>query len=248
MTDLRFVKLAIAILERPDLPASAKIVHAFLRDAAGDDGKCWPGIRRIGQGCGLDKSSVLRAVSRLEVAGLIAVERRENGRSSLYRFPETGSVSRPVAKRDRSQSAAGGGRRSRPEASAKCDLNQKEGKAKRKKGRAARSPSPDGRVASFFEWFTEAYHKATGERYLIQGAKDGALIKRLLRVMSEVDLQEAAKRMLSDPWGNQHASIGLLSSQINVWRRALQGKDEEKAGYTPAQAGEDYGRVGRRFA
>jgi hypothetical protein len=51
------------------------------------------------------------------------------------------------------------------------------------------------------------------------------LVKRLLRKLDGdgrdplVELQAAAEAMLADGWGRDRASIGLLSSQVNTWRK-----------------------------
>lgn len=96
---------------------------------------------------------------------------------------------------------------------------------KKKKARGKGAAPPDPRVKTFIDWFCKAHQTATGISYVICGAKDGALVKGLLRKLDGdgrdplVDLQAAADAMFADGWGRERASIGLLSSQINTWRK-----------------------------
>lgn len=97
------------------------------------------------------------------------------------------------------------------------------GPSKNRRGKGAAPPDP--RVKTFVDWFCKAHETATGVSYVVSGAKDGALVKGLLRKLELdgrdplVDLQAAAEAMLADKWGKDRASIGLLSSQINAWRK-----------------------------
>jgi hypothetical protein len=95
---------------------------------------------------------------------------------------------------------------------------------KKRRGKDKGAAPPDPRVKVFFDWFSTAYKAATGNAYIVvSGAKDGALIKKLLGRLDGDDplagLQAAAQAMLADDWGRDGASIGLLASQINRWRK-----------------------------
>ena len=96
-------------------------------------------------------------------------------------------------------------------------------KKRTRRGKGAAPPDP--RVKTFIDWFCKAHQTATGTSYVVCGAKDGALIKGLLRKLDGdgrdplVDLQAAAEAMFADGWGREHASIGVLASQINTWRK-----------------------------
>ncbi|MCX5670335.1 MAG: hypothetical protein NTU94_03300 [Planctomycetota bacterium] len=95
--------------------------------------------------------------------------------------------------------------------------------SKTRRGKSAAPPDP--RVKTFIDWFTLTYQTVLGINYVVVGGKDGALVKGLLRNLDSdgrdplVDLQAAAEAMLADKWGREHASIGVLSSQINEWRK-----------------------------
>jgi len=89
------------------LSPTQKLVLLLLADAH-NAGKSWPSVATLARQSGLHRSSVLRAIGDLSKAGVLTVERR-SGRSSIYRLhlDSTGSTARPVAQRDRSQSATG---------------------------------------------------------------------------------------------------------------------------------------------
>lgn len=75
---------------RSELPHRARVVYMYLKDHAGKDGTCWPGIKTIARELKLSRSTVKRALDDLCQAELIAKtpRRRENGSlsSNLYRL------------------------------------------------------------------------------------------------------------------------------------------------------------------
>jgi DNA-binding MarR family transcriptional regulator len=81
----RFYKLPVDLATRRGLPWPAKGLLAYLADRQGDNGRAWPGMRRIAADLGLSINSIRRAAARAEKAGLLAVERRGQRRSLVYR-------------------------------------------------------------------------------------------------------------------------------------------------------------------
>jgi hypothetical protein len=69
----------------PRLRLRARHLLAALATYANDEGKCWPGIRRLSEDTGMAKNTVERARDELVTAGRIVVERRRR-RSNLYRL------------------------------------------------------------------------------------------------------------------------------------------------------------------
>lgn len=73
-----------------DLSNRARTVYMFLKDHAGKDGTCWPGIKTIAKELKLSRSTVKRALDGLCREGLITKTPRwrENGSlsSNLYRL------------------------------------------------------------------------------------------------------------------------------------------------------------------
>jgi len=86
----RFLKLPWDLLGRMDLRLADKVLLSYLRDRMNDKGVTWPGTRRIARELGLGKEHrVCEAIRRLERAGLLTVERRDNGQSNRYHLPTT---------------------------------------------------------------------------------------------------------------------------------------------------------------
>ena len=96
MTAGHWYKLDADLAARRDLPPAAKIVFAVLAGRAGERGRCWPGFRRLAADCGVTDDCVEASIARLEGAGLVTVQRRANGQSNVYRFPETARKNRAL--------------------------------------------------------------------------------------------------------------------------------------------------------
>lgn len=85
----QFVKVYADVMRRRDLTATAKLVHAVLENRARQDGRAWPGIRRIASDIGVANNAVVRAITALERAGLVIKTRRDNGRTNTYKLSES---------------------------------------------------------------------------------------------------------------------------------------------------------------
>lgn len=66
----------------------AAVVYMYLRDRAGPDGTCWPGINRIAKDLKISRNTVKRALADLQAAGRITKEPRyrDNGSRSSWLF------------------------------------------------------------------------------------------------------------------------------------------------------------------
>lgn len=121
----QFYKLPVELAARRDLTAASKILWAMLADRIGDNGFCWPGVRKIAGDVGQDVSAVLRGIQKLESAGLLQVERQRSGRANHYRLTnKSAGETQALAKRERSQSANSGAGETHTEALAKRQHNQ----------------------------------------------------------------------------------------------------------------------------
>jgi len=71
-----------------NLSHRARTVYMYLKDRAGKDGACWPGIKTIARELKLSRSTVKRALDDLRREGLISKERRwrENGSLTSNRY------------------------------------------------------------------------------------------------------------------------------------------------------------------
>jgi len=214
VTDL-FIKLPIHIAARTDLDGNDKIVYASILSRIGDNGKCWPGTRRIATDCGVHRSTAMRSLKRLEEVGLIEVENRRNGLSSRYKIsPESGSNLQPVAKCDRSQNATTGGSKMQPVPVATCDHNKKDPLNKTTRGSLV---NPEIKI--FMDWFCQWYKMKFSIKYIVRGGKDGSLVKDLLRSLTLDEIKAATERMGNDKFWGPKSSIGTLSSQINLFAK-----------------------------
>ena len=217
MTGERFYKLSMALASRSDLTGNDKIVLAIITNHIGGNSKGWPGTRTLARESGLNRETVGVCINRLEDGGDLIVDRRGNGKGHHYTLPDkSGREPQPVGNSDRPETPAGGGRKPRPEAAGNSDRNRID--PLNKTHQAASKPPPDPRIQKFIEWFFDEYQRVRGVKYIVQGGKDAKNVQRLLRSMSLEELQQAAAKMFSDPWGKDKADIGLLTSKINTWR------------------------------
>jgi hypothetical protein len=84
MTESRFFKLPANLAAQKDLPSGAKVIWAVLANRIGGNGFCWAGVRSIARDAGVDVSTVLESIRKLEDAGRLRVERRGSGRANHY--------------------------------------------------------------------------------------------------------------------------------------------------------------------
>jgi len=168
----RFYKLPADLAVRRDLKATDKVVFAAISDRIGKNGYCWPGVRTIAVDSGLTKNGVLKSLKRLEQAGLLAVERRGNGRCNHYRKTETSQQRVPVNNINRSTMNTTGGPQRCPEPVNNVDHNQTDQLNQTKKGRQKKQTTPKELV--FPEILdTATFRQAWGEwqQYLCEKKK-----------------------------------------------------------------------------
>ena len=66
------------------LSMAQKLVLLKISDNANDNGEAWPSISRMADECSCHRSSIIRAVSELEAAGILKVISGGKGRSNRY--------------------------------------------------------------------------------------------------------------------------------------------------------------------
>lgn len=77
-----------------------KLVLLALCDNSNDEGVCWPSINTISRKCGLHRTNTMKAIDRLEKAGIIEVSNREYTSNIYHIFPQKdggSSAALPVA-------------------------------------------------------------------------------------------------------------------------------------------------------
>ena len=71
-----------SIYADPEVSHRALTVYMYLKDRSDGQGKCWPGIRRIGEDLKLSRSTVKRALGELAARGYLSKERRYRANGS----------------------------------------------------------------------------------------------------------------------------------------------------------------------
>jgi len=94
--DRRFWKLPPAVAGSRRLTPTAKVVYAFLLDCGRRQMNPAPGARKIAEACGVEESTAIAALKRLQREGLIAVTGRGRRRSVLYEVLGPFSASTPI--------------------------------------------------------------------------------------------------------------------------------------------------------
>ncbi len=102
----------------------------------------------------------------------------------------------------------------------KNNKNEKNEKNEKKKKRVSNDTlcEKNLNIKIFIDYFYDKFLKITGEKYLVQGGKDGETIKRLLQTYSIEELKELCDRYFisKDSFVLQAGfSIGIFSSVIN---------------------------------
>lgn len=96
MSKERFVKVSTALRDdgvMAELKGAPLAVFLAIALHVDRRGECWPGMTRLAKLTGFNRSSVSRAVGRLEELGLLTVRRRPRPRTNLYivnRYAEYG--------------------------------------------------------------------------------------------------------------------------------------------------------------
>jgi hypothetical protein len=88
-----FTQVPNFILKDPTLSVGAKVAYAMFLSYAWHNDSCFPGQERLAEAIGMSVSRVNEFIKSLEVAGLIEIIRRGQGKTNLYKIKFT--VSRP---------------------------------------------------------------------------------------------------------------------------------------------------------
>ena len=102
----------------------------------------------------------------------------------------------------------------------------------------------------FIDWFALAFETVNKRRYIVQGPRDGKLVKTMLKALDiEGDglelLKAAARNMLNTDWAQGLADIPLLSKKLNAWRGTPQNRSGASR-KTKAVSGDDYNAAALR--
>ena len=83
-TQLGWTGVPNFILESDKISIGAKLTYAMLLKYAREQDECFPGQDRLAKDMGTSRQSANTSIKELRKVGLIAVERRGQGKSNLY--------------------------------------------------------------------------------------------------------------------------------------------------------------------
>lgn len=200
------------------LDASTKLVLMSLADYANDEGECWPGVQAVANRVGLSDRMIQRHVATLREAGLVRVERRERpdgGQGSNRYFLVHGChrVGEPYvtppgdAQITGSVNPTSPGKEIEPSVEPSTEDPQI----------APQRPRSNPDVAAFLDFAFQTFQTRFTDPLLIDGGKDGQIVKRLLGTYPRPRLQSLWLAFLDSPdpfIARAGRSIGVFKSQI----------------------------------
>ena len=196
------------------------LVLLAIADFADDHGKAWPSVSTLAKKARITKRHTQKAIKQLKDMGELVVDQGASGYwgTNLYRItlkPEGVAKCRQGGELEATGGVASDAKGGELEDTQSVINHQKN-------HRARKTPSlktSDSRIKEFFTWWDIEYQRRIGEPYVINGGKDGALIKNLLRTFDLPKLQKYALGFLDskDSWVREHSgyTIGVFASQIN---------------------------------
>lgn len=79
-----FTQVPNFILRNPSISVGAKVVYAMFLSYAWHNSLCYPGQTRLANDIGMTQPRVAQLIAELEEAGLVAIERRGQGKTNIY--------------------------------------------------------------------------------------------------------------------------------------------------------------------
>jgi phage replication O-like protein O len=153
---------------------------------------------------GMRKPHICRALKKLFQRQIIT--QTGNERINIYRFQKDFEKWIPLPKQ---VIVTRSGNKSLPKQGTTKETKQKKN--------TLRDP-PNPAIKEFFSFFCDSFNRKFGEKYTVNGGKEGQLIKRMLKVQSLDTLKLCAKGLFesNDPYIQKAGyTIGILYSQIN---------------------------------
>ncbi|MDM8008613.1 MAG: helix-turn-helix domain-containing protein [Phycisphaerae bacterium] len=220
-----FVKVPIEILARKDLTPAAKLVLAVVADRIGENGRAWPGIRRLGEDCGLGRNAALRSIQELEAVELLIVEHVEGNparRTNTYRLSTTYPIQERTRSRDVPETDVGRTRNGTgyvPETGTEPDQENQIKRTRSRRARGATVPSPE------VEAIYAAYPRKVGRPKALEG-----IAKAIERIRAKGNPDPAAwllgrtKLFASSPAGD----AGRFTPHPTTWFNQERYDDDEQ--------------------
>jgi DNA-binding transcriptional ArsR family regulator len=79
-----FTQVPNFLLKSKKLSSGDKMAFAMLLSYAWQNDFCFPGQQRLGEDLGIDERNVRRHLKSLEAIGLLAIQRRGQGKTNVY--------------------------------------------------------------------------------------------------------------------------------------------------------------------
>lgn len=242
MLNGKFYKLPQDIAARKELQATDKIVYAVIVDFIGGNETGWPGKRCLMKKTGLADKTVCDSIKRLELSGLLIVERRGNGKSNHYK---TGSESEPVQKLNRFKTHTVGGSESEPEAVQPLNPNQTD--LLNKRGRE-HSPEEKAKInfqaakaesnlpTDFLTWW-ESEILGRWDKYKVTSAILSDWHNLFTDYGRDILIQAVKKhRQETDHWNPSMAAVKKLAGKIRAEQKRQQQPQPQQPPNEPAAA------------
>jgi hypothetical protein len=225
-----FLMVPKHLAARTDLHPIDKLVWACIRDRIGNNGKAWPGGRKLAADLGVTRPTVLDALDRLAAAGDLLVEKRGRGRTNHYRTPPaSGQEPLPVEtpKRSRTLTSPNAGSGQEPLRAVVKNLDPNTDPLNQThKGEAAAPPVVDekasesnGTAGRIMAAWCRGFKSRTGST-VAQGAKGrlAGTVKRLLADFDESALTGSVAAWFSKDRGDYG---------VELFEKKLQGGDRD---------------------
>ena len=79
-----FTQIPNFILRNPNLSAGAKVAYSLFLSYAWHNDSCFPGQDRLADDMGMSRVRVTQLIAELELAGMVTIQRRGQGKTNLY--------------------------------------------------------------------------------------------------------------------------------------------------------------------
>jgi hypothetical protein len=199
-------------------------------------------LNAISKGTGLHRTHVCRIISQLRASRIITSTDKPTiyGDLACYRIekdygkwvvanPATGSslATRLGSSKSGNKGSSKSGNQERHKRKTYIVDSEKPDRPSQKPAREKKATDPN--VSKFLSWWATEYKAMTGSPYLVNGAKEGSLVKRMLGTFGYDRLESMAGAFLvSEDAFVQKAgrTLGVMASQVNKLAQTCQAETD----------------------
>jgi hypothetical protein len=243
-----FTQTPNSILFHPNLSNQEKLLWIMLKAFCHGKEKCWPSIKTLSEAMGVSRRTVERGLVVLVKEKCLTKESHP-GRTTTYipTSPMT-QVSNvralPQAAKKKAAPTPTPVTHDKPstythvthdapppspmtythvthdaQKNIKEEYKEKNISFSKKKKNA--KPETDPRIKEIIDWFFDEYQRIKGSKYVVQGKKDAASVKRLLGTLDLHDIKDRITLFLedNDPWLVEKTghTIAIFASRVNKY-------------------------------